>query len=129
MGILIQIIDVPLDRTLYDQKAPEKNIGAIVEFLGIVRDDEDGKIIKGIEYEAFREMAEHQLTLLSEKIVKKYAISDFLCVHRIGFIEAGQPSLFIRASASHREEAFEGVKEFITELKKCVPIWKHPVFV
>ena len=128
MGILIQIIDEPIDRSRYDQSPSEKNIGAVVEFLGIVRDDEDGKIIQGIEYEAFREMAEHQLRLITERVVIQYGISDFLCVHRIGFIEAGQPSLFIRASASHREEAFESVKEFITELKKSVPIWKHPVF-
>lgn len=128
MGILIQIIEEPIDRSRYDQTLPEKNIGAVVEFLGIVRDDEDGKTIQGIEYEVFREMAEHQLRLISERVVMKYDISDFLCAHRIGFIEAGQPSLFIRASAHHREEAFEGVKEFITELKKSVPIWKHPVF-
>ena len=126
MGIRIHIIEEPIEHTRYDQLPSKGDIGAVIEFFGIVRKDENGGHIQGIEYESFREMAEYQLDLLSKKIVTKYGILDFLCIHRVGFVEVGQPSLFIRASAPHRQEVFDAIKEFIAELKKIVPIWKHP---
>ena len=52
---------------------------------------------------------EHQLDLLSNRIVTQFGILDFLCIHRIGFVEVGQPSLFIRASAPHRQEVFDAI--------------------
>jgi molybdopterin synthase catalytic subunit len=102
--------------------------GAAVEFWGIVRGSEDGREIDGIEYEAHREMAEHQLRKIAEQAAKKFGLTLAMIHHRIGFIAVGESSLFMRVSSPHREEAFRASRWIVSELKKKVPIWKRPRF-
>jgi molybdopterin synthase catalytic subunit len=102
--------------------------GAAVDFLGIVRGSEDGREIDGIEYEAHREMAEHQLRKIAEQAAEKFGLTRAIIHHRIGFIAAGESSLFMRISSPHREEAFRASRWMVSELKKNVPIWKRPRF-
>jgi len=102
--------------------------GAVVDFSGIVRGTEDGREIEGIDYEAHREMAEHQLRQIAEEAVKQFQLQHVVLYHRIGFIAVGEPSLFLRVASPHREEAFRASQWIVDELKKKVPIWKRPRF-
>src|SRR6266513_2829716 len=102
--------------------------GATLDFLGMVRRLEDGREIKGIDYEANREMAEHQLRQIAEQAVEKLRIQLVIIHHRIGFIAVGEPSLFVRVTSLHREEAFRASQWIVNELKRKVPIWKKPRF-
>ena len=102
--------------------------GAVVDFSGIVRSIEDGREIDGIEYEAHREMAEHQLRQIAEQAAEKFRFRVVIIHHRIGFIAVGEPSLFLRVTSLHREEAFRASQWIVNELKKKVPIWKKPRF-
>ena len=102
--------------------------GAVVDFSGIVRGTEDGREIEGIDYEAHREMAEHQLRQIAEQAVEKFRLQRVIVYHRIGFIAVGEPSLFLRVASPHREEAFRASQWIVDELKKKVPIWKRPRF-
>src|SRR5216117_2577303 len=70
--------------------------GAIVDFWGVVRPIEDGREIEGIDYEAHREMAEHQLTQIAEQAAKRFELKLVVVHHRIGFIAVGEASLFLR---------------------------------
>ena len=108
-------------------EAPE-SCGAVVDFWGVVRGDESGQKIAGIEYEAFVEMAEYQLNLLERKAFEDFKIAGLTCIHRIGFVAVGEPSIYVRVLASHRKDAFEATMRFIDELKRIVPIWKHPKY-
>ena len=110
-------------------KAPKRNptdVGALVDFWGVVRKLEDGREIEGIEYEAHREMAEHQLRRIAEQAAENFGLRVVLIHHRIGFIAVGAPSLFLRVTSLHREEAFRASQWIVDELKKKVPIWKKP---
>src|SRR5438067_4483515 len=110
-------------------KAPKRNatdVGALVDFWGVVRRLEDGREIEGIEYEAHREMAEHQLRRIGEQAAENFGLRVVLIHHRIGFIAVGAPSLFLRVTSLHREEAFRASRWIVDELKKKVPIWKKP---
>jgi len=110
-------------------KAPKRNptdVGALVDFWGVVRKLEDGREIEGIEYEAHREMAEHQLRRIAEQAAENFGLRVVLIHHRIGFIAVGEPSLFLRVASLHREEAFRASQWIVDELKKKVPIWKKP---
>ena len=110
-------------------KAPKRNatdVGALVDFWGVVRKLEDGREIEGIEYEAHREMAEHQLRRIAEQAAENFGLRVVLIHHRIGFIAVGEPSLFLRVASLHREEAFRASQWMVNELKKKVPIWKKP---
>src|SRR5205823_1653983 len=96
-----------------------------VEFLGVVRDLENGVKIAGIDYEANVEMAAHQLRKLAGEAREKFACGEIVLYHRIGFVPAGEPSLFVRVSAAHRGPAFAACQWIIDRLKEVVPIWKR----
>ena len=102
--------------------------GAIVDFLGVVRPIEDGRKIEGIEYEAHREMAEHQLKRIAEQAAEQFGLKLVILRHRIGFIAVGEPSLFLRVASLHRSEGFQASRWIVDKLKKMVPIWKKPRF-
>ncbi len=113
-------------------KAPRNDVdlaaGAVVDFLGIVRGSEDGHEIDGIEYEAHRKMAEHQLRRIAQQAIETFALKFIVIHHRIGFIATGESSLFMRVASWHRAEAFRASQWVVDELKKKVPIWKRPRF-
>ena len=113
-------------------KAPARDVdlsaGAIVDFWGAVRGLEDGRQIEGIEYEAHRAMAEHQLGLVAEEAVKKFRLEQVIVHHRIGFVGTGEASLFLRVGAQHRAAGFEASQWIVDELKRRAPIWKRPKF-
>ena len=113
-------------------KAPEIDAdpaaGAVVDFWGVVRGVEDRQEIDGIEYEAHREMAEHQLEQIVQEAEGKFPLKLIIIHHRLGFIGVGQSSLFVRVTSQHRAEAFRASQWVVDELKKKVPIWKLPRF-
>jgi molybdopterin synthase catalytic subunit len=102
--------------------------GAVVDFSGVVRAMEDNREIVGIDYEAHRAMAEHQINLLASKARNDFSLSGLILRHRIGFVPAGETSLFLRVTSPHRAAAFAASQWLIEELKQKVPIWKRPVF-
>ena len=120
----ISVTQVPL-------AAPASDIaraGAIVDFWGVVRPIEDGREIEGIDYEARREMAEHQLKRIAEQAADRFDLKLVIVQHRIGFIAVGEASLLVQAASLHRGEGFRATQWIVDELKKSVPIWKRPVF-
>jgi molybdopterin synthase catalytic subunit len=121
----VLVTEAPLDAPAQNQDA---EAGAIVDFAGVVRRLENGCEIEGIEYEAHREMAEHQLRQIAEQAVEKFRVQFVIIHHRIGFIAVGEPSLFMRVASLHRNEAFRASQWIVDELKKKVPIWKKPRF-
>jgi molybdopterin synthase catalytic subunit len=99
--------------------------GAVVDFRGVVRALENDRQILGIDYEAHADMAEHQMQLLAERATAQFRLTNVILHHRVGFVAAGEPSLFLRVCSAHRAAAFEGSKWMVDELKRVVPIWKH----
>jgi molybdopterin synthase catalytic subunit len=102
--------------------------GAIVIFWGAVRATEEGREITGIEYEAHPAMAEYQMRLVAEEAARKFEARDVLIRHRTGFVPIAQPSVVVRVASGHRSAAFSASQWIMDELKRVVPIWKHPVF-
>jgi molybdopterin synthase catalytic subunit len=118
----------PIDESaLIAKRALPTNMGAVIYFIGAVRDSESGAPIKAIDYEAFEKMARHQFELLFDQIEKRWPINSIRLVHRIGKVNAGEPSLWVEVIAPHRGEAFAACQWLIDEMKKVVPIWKKPV--
>ena len=109
-------------------EARDLGAGAMVDFSGVIRGIENGCEIDGIEYEAHRPMAEHQLKTIGAKAIEKFELQRVIIHHRLGFVPKGKPSLFLRVVSRHRGEAFAAGQWIVDELKKKVPIWKHPRF-
>jgi molybdopterin synthase catalytic subunit len=121
----VLVTESPLDAPAQDHDAAA---GAIVDFAGVVRRLENGCEIEGIEYEAHREMAEHQLRQIAGQAAEKFRLQLVIIHHRVGFIAVGEPSLFLRVATPHRSQAFRASQWIVDELKKKVPIWKRPKF-
>lgn len=122
----VSIIEGPLDLPAPND---DSQAGAVVVFWGAVRGTEDGREISGIDYEANRPMAEHQMRLVAESAAKKFEnVGAVFLQHRIGFVAAGEPSVVVRVTSRHRGAAFGASQWIMDELKRVVPIWKHPVF-
>jgi molybdopterin synthase catalytic subunit len=104
----------------------EASSGAMVDFWGVVRGEENGDEIEGLDYEANHTMAEHQLNLIAQSAAKDFGLTQVILRHRIGFVRAGEPSLFLRVAAPRRNKAFAASQWIVEELKRRVPIWKRP---
>ncbi len=102
--------------------------GAIVTFIGTTRNNNEGRKVIALDYEAYPEMAEKELKRLGEEAGKRWRIQRMAIVHRIGPVQITEPSVVIAVSAAHRADAFEACRFAIEEIKKSVPIWKKEVF-
>jgi molybdopterin synthase catalytic subunit len=127
------VCEVLLTKESLEQPASAHSIvdldsGAVVDFRGVVRSMEEGREIEGIEYEAHKTMAEHQCRVLADRAADKFGLARVLIHHRIGFVRAGECSLLVQVFSQHRAKAFEGSRWIVDELKRCLPIWKHPKF-
>ena len=113
--------DFSLDEMI--KRARRKDAGAIVTFLGTVRDDG----IERMEVEAFREAAQPELEAIRDEAMSRFHLKAVEIVHRIGSLSVGENIVAIVCSAAHREEAFSGCRYIIEELKKRAPIWKKEI--
>jgi len=104
--------------------AAEREIGAVLEFSGLVRELEAGRKIPGLRYEAYEPMARAQLEKICAELAAKHACAEIHFIHRLEFVPVGEASLFLRISASHRKPALALMTELIDRLKADVPIWK-----
>ncbi|MBX7157347.1 MAG: molybdenum cofactor biosynthesis protein MoaE [Verrucomicrobiae bacterium] len=105
---------------------PQKtnSIGSIVEFHGVVRDEESQQTITHLDYEAYQDMAHHQIHKILDQLKLDYPCRSFEFVHRLGKIPVGESSVWIRITSKHRKEGFGLLTEFCNRLKQDVPIWK-----
>ena len=92
--------------------------GAVVTFLGVTRE------VPELEYEAYSEMAERQMTEIVALAIDRHGLCAAAVEHRVGTVPLSEASVAIAVSAPHRDAAFAGGREIIDELKAKVPIWK-----
>jgi molybdopterin synthase catalytic subunit len=101
-----------------------REVGACVEFYGIVRELENGKAIPALFYEAYEPMAKAQLARIMDELNTTYACEEVFFIHRLDLVSVGEASLFLRVLSRHRQEAFQFASALVTRMKVDVPIWK-----
>lgn len=114
--------DFNIDKILQEAKHPDD--GAIVTFLGIVRDDG----IDGMEIEAYADLAMQELEKIEKEALERFNIRSLDVIHRTGTLSVGDNILLIVCGAPHRKDAFDACEYMIDELKKRVPVWKKELF-
>jgi molybdopterin synthase catalytic subunit len=126
----ISVCEVSLTQSSLDlpEREEDPGAGAVVVFWGAVRSSEEGRPITGIDYEAHPAMAEHQLRAVAENAAANFEVREIFIRHRTGFVPVAQPSIVVRVTSAHRPAAFAASAWIMDELKRVVPIWKHPVF-
>src|SRR5438132_13177845 len=93
----IALVDGPL---ALDSPFDAPDAGAIVDFFGNVRPLENAAPISGLEYEAHREMAEHQLRTVAQEAANRFDLLAIKLHHRIGYVRSRETSLFLRVTAA-----------------------------
>ena len=109
-----------LRRTLLDPRA-----GACATFEGWVRDQNEGKMVLSLEYEAYGDLAQREGERILAEAREKFAVLTLACVHRTGALRLGEPAVWVGAAAAHRDAAFAACRYVIDECKARVPIWKR----
>ncbi|HQW50855.1 MAG TPA: molybdenum cofactor biosynthesis protein MoaE [Tepidiformaceae bacterium] len=102
--------------------------GAINVFLGVVRDNNLGRQVQYLEYDAYPSMAEKVMGELAEEAKARFGLEDCAVLHRTGRLEIGEASLLIAVSCGHRAASFEAGHWLVNEIKKKVPVWKKEVW-
>jgi molybdopterin synthase catalytic subunit len=98
--------------------------GGYVSFEGWVRDHNEGRAVRRLEYEAFADLAVKEGDLIVAEALQRFPIKHALCVHRTGELAIGELAVWVGVSSAHRGEAFDACRYIIDEVKHRVPIWK-----
>ena len=123
------IVEGPIDIARMVERVSKSANGATVLFLGTVREVNDGRGVTGIEYTAYRSMAERELAAIVEEAAVLADSNDVAVEHRLGELAVGDCSVAVAVAHPHRARAFEAARYVIEELKERVPIWKREQYV
>jgi molybdopterin synthase catalytic subunit/molybdopterin converting factor small subunit len=121
------LLEKPLDVEAVTEAVREPGCGAVLVFLGTVRDSHHGRSVTRLTYTAYRPMAETRLRRIVEELERGSASGRLHAAihHRLGEVPAGEPSVVIAISSPHRDEAYAASREALERLKTEVPIWKR----
>ena len=103
--------------------------GAVLLFLGVVRDHHEGREVKGLDYEVYREMAEGVLLAIGEEAQRTFGVEGVSMVHRVGSLGVGEVSLAVAVASPHRAEAYEASRFLLERIKERLPVWKKEHYV
>jgi len=118
----------PIDVARLLDEARESD-GALCLFLGVVRNENEGRATVGIQYEAYGPMAESEMEKIARSLEREWPRTRVQIEHRVGQLGIGEVSVAIVATSPHRDEAFQACRAAIDRIKTTVPIWKkemHP---
>ena len=118
------LTDAPIDTRALVESVLRRSDGAYVLFEGVVRDHHDGHAVESIFYDAYRPMAEKEITKIVRAIEEQLPDVAIAVLHRLGHLVVGESSIAIVAASPHRAEAFEAARLMIDRIKETVPIWK-----
>jgi molybdopterin synthase catalytic subunit len=119
------ITTAPIDSASLLREVSAPHNGATVLFEGVVREQNEGRTVTGIEYAAYRSMAERELTRIVQECCAQFDTADLIAVHRIGRLDIGEASVVIAAAHPHRAQAYEASRYIIEQIKLRLPIWKR----
>jgi molybdopterin synthase catalytic subunit len=122
---MIELTREPIDTSALLQYVTTPQAGAVVLFLGTVREMTGQRRTLALDYECYPEMARAKMSQLADEACRRWPIVRCALVHRLGHLELGEASVAVAVSTPHRRDAFEAGRWLIDTLKVEVPIWKQ----
>ncbi|MCW8846327.1 MAG: molybdenum cofactor biosynthesis protein MoaE [Gammaproteobacteria bacterium] len=123
------LTDVTLDAEKLKHALRDPAAGGFVSFEGWVRNENEGRTVRRLEYEAYAAMAEKEGLRIVVEAIERFGLTAALCLHRVGSLGIGDMAVWVGASSPHRGEAFEACRFIIDQVKVRVPIWKKEHYV
>ena len=126
MGTLVRLVREPIDVAALAGASPAD--GAVCLFVGVVRNENQGRPVLRLEYESYEEMALPLMEEIAAETGRRFPVTSVRLVHRLGRLEVGEASVVVAVSSPHRAEAFAACRFAIDTLKSRVPIWKKELY-
>ena len=121
---MIELTHEVIDYQALTEKVRSDQAGAVVLFLGTVREMTGARQTVALDYEAFSEMALAKMQELETATRERWPVVNVGIVHRLGHLELGEISVAVAVSSPHRDVAFDAGRFLIDTLKVTVPVWK-----
>ena len=125
---MFEITAEPLDPAPLVAAIRADEAGAVALFYGVVRNENIGRRVLYLEYDAYPEMAIKKMREVADEVRAKFPVTGIGILHRTGRLEIGETSLLVAVSSGHRKEAFEACHFAVDRIKQVVPVWKKEVF-
>ena len=124
--VVVRVTESPLDPGSLLEFVADPTAGAVVSFLGTVRNHAPGKSgVTHLVYEAYLELVEERIRGIVSSAHEEWPIIAVAVEHRLGRVDVGEPSVAVVVSTAHRADAFEAARFIIDTLKSEAPIWKQ----
>jgi molybdopterin synthase catalytic subunit len=120
-----RLVREPIDATALLARVSRPSNGAVLLFLGVVREVNDGRAVTGIDYSAYEPMAARELAAIAAEAAQRFGVTDIAIAHRLGELSLEEASVGIAVAHPHRADAYEASRWIIEEIKRRVPIWKR----
>ncbi len=124
MAVRVQIEDFDVGLELNKLRLANQNTGALVSFVGQVRDINDGNAINTLTLEHYPEMTEKALTAIENEAKTRWNVIDSLIIHRVGTLKPLDQIVLVVVSSAHRGDAFSACEFIMDFLKTSAPFWK-----
>ncbi|MBZ4201475.1 MAG: molybdenum cofactor biosynthesis protein MoaE [Methylotenera sp.] len=124
MKVAVQSEDFDLNLELSRMRAARNDIGAIVSFIGLVRDLNDGAAVTQLTLEHYPGMTEKALLAIVKEASSRWDVLDATLIHRVGTLQAAEQIVLVAVCSAHREHAFLACEFMMDYLKTQAPFWK-----
>ncbi len=124
MKISVQTSDFDVSNELAIMRSSNPAIGAVVNFVGLVRDRNDGQTVSAMELEHYSGMTEKSLQAIAEQAQQRWNLLEVLIIHRVGVLQPKDQIVMVAAASAHRGEAFAACEFMMDYLKTEAPFWK-----
>jgi molybdopterin synthase catalytic subunit len=124
---IVAVSAEPLDVAAHEAAVADRRAGAVVSFLGVVRDHDGGRGVTLLEYEG-HSTAQDVLRAVADEVAMDPQVYAVAVSHRVGRLEVGDVALAAAVSTTHRAAAFDACARLVDEVKTRLPVWKRQVF-
>lgn len=124
MVVKVQTDDFDVAQVLADLRNNKPQVGAIVSFIGLVRDINDGADVSTLTLEHYPQMTEKALQAIVDEAKQRWDVMDAVVIHRVGTLLPTDQIVLVAISSAHRQAAFSACEFIMDYLKTQAPFWK-----
>jgi molybdopterin synthase catalytic subunit len=122
------VTEQPIVLSEHEDLVGHRSAGAIVGFVGMIRDHDHGRQVRRLEYSAHPTAQQEMAEVLDEVAEHARGIRAVAASHRVGVLRIGDAALVAAVAADHRREAFDACARLVDTVKERLPVWKHQFF-
>jgi molybdopterin synthase catalytic subunit len=118
----------PIELAEHEELVSHQSAGAIVGFVGMIRDHDGGRRVVRLEYSAHHSAEQVMAEVVADVADRSDGVRAIAASHRIGVLHVGEAALVAAVAADHRQAAFTTCARLVDTIKARLPVWKHQFF-